>query len=36
MVAVQIESKKKFAKQENVGLIGRLIIMDEGKVLKDL
>lgn len=36
MVAVEIESKRKFAKKENGGFTGRLIIMDEGKVLRDL
>lgn len=33
MVAVQIESKGKFAKKENAGLIGRFIFV--WKILKD-
>ena len=36
VVAVQKENKRKFAEKENIGLIERLVIMDERKVLKDL
>lgn len=34
VVAVQKENKRKFAEKENTGLIERLVIMDERKVLK--
>ena len=33
---MQKENKRKFAEKENIGLIERLVIMDERKVLKDL
>ena len=36
VVAVQKENKRKFAEKETIGLIERLVIMDERKVLKDL
>lgn len=36
MVAVQIERKRKFAKKENGAFIGRLVILDQGNILKDL
>ena len=36
VVTVQKENKRKFAEKENIGLIERLVIMDERKVLKDL
>lgn len=35
-MAVQIERKRKFAKKENGAFIGRLVILDQGNILKDL
>lgn len=35
-VVAEIGNKKTFAKKENAGLIGKFVIMDEGKASKDL